>query len=633
MKWFFCLLFLMSVLAQAQQSAPIIFFTDLIAGPTTGNSDTSFSSTGGVYVTLYGNFFDNYTSVKLNNAACLSVVSAPATWLWYERMIVKLGTSCTSGNFSITTPGGTWSGPTVATVNAQTLLGGDNWPTVDFTVSSGKIHYLNYQSGNDNNAGTFSSPWQHAYHALDVDGTSTGNVDYFMAGTYLGDNDDWGAYITPRPQYSMGTATQPNAMVGYPGQTAQIGQEDNSNENTIRTTDTDSWTTTNNGYWTFAELTLRAGDNGGGPVEIAGGSQSFVSRGWRLVALDVSSPTAGNNATTPFQLNLTSYNQVFGNYDHDLMLESSGQRLNQALYLSTDANYVDLGWNEIYNMQGRAGLQVHSSPLCYPSCNGDTTGFPLHDLWLHDNIVNTTANECILVDTPAPSIGNGIRLYNNVAYNCGTVNGANFATGWEYSGDPCTIGKSPAPMWWYNNTVYDTSTNVPSLWGDYLYPAEDCGGTLSINNQLSNNIYQTSGTLGGVIYVDAEMWGNDNPTACSSTASPTQCIQVAGTNNLEYGMGAATFTNLLTGTINHDALFVNASGGNFQLQSGSPAIGAGTHTITNYTGSNTISAPLYDINGLVRPNPPSIGAFEFASGTSTSSGAPMPPTGLTASVN
>lgn len=636
-KWVFLVWLIAVSMVRTQASTqtqppPIIFFTDIIAGSNSGNSDATFSSGGGVYVTLYGNYFDNYTAVKLGGAACLKVVSAPTAWLWYERMVVQLTSTCTSGNFSITTPSGTWSGPTVGTTNGATLLAGDSWPTADFTVCSGAIHYLNYNSGNDNNSGTFSSPWQHAYHALDNDGPGKCNVDYFMSGTYLGDNDDWGAYITPRPQYSMGTASQPNAMVGYPGQTVQIGKEDSSNQNTIRTTDTDSWTTADRGYWTFAELTLRAGDSGGGPIEIAGGSQSNVSRGWRLVALDVSSPTAGNNATTPFQLNLTSYAQVFGNYDHDLMLQSSGQRLNQALYLSTDANYVDVGWNEIYNMEGRAGLQVHSSPLCYPSCGGDTTGAPLHDLWLHDNLIDKTANECILVDTPAPQIGNGIRVYNNVAYNCGTTNGANFATGWEYSGDPCSIGKSPGPIWWYNNTIYVNAANVPSVWGDYLYPAQDCGGTLSLNNQLTNNIFQTSGSLSGVVYVDAEAWGNDTPSVCSNSATPSQCIQVAGANNLQYGLGAATFTNLLTGTVNKDAQFVNPSGGNFQLQASSPAIGAGLHTITDYTSSGySVPAPAYDITGLVRPSPPSIGAYEYTSGTAATP--PNPPTGLTATVN
>lgn len=49
---------------------PMIFFTDLIAGANSGNSDPTYSTNGGVYVTLYGNFLDNYTSVQLNGKSC-----------------------------------------------------------------------------------------------------------------------------------------------------------------------------------------------------------------------------------------------------------------------------------------------------------------------------------------------------------------------------------------------------------------------------------------------------------------------------------------------------------------------------------------------------------------------------------
>ena len=52
---------------------------------------------------------------------------------------------------------------------------------------------------------------------------------------------------------------------------------------------------------------------------------------------------------------------------------------------------------------------------------------------------------------------------------------------------------------------------------------------------------------------------------------------------------------------NADPLFVNASGGNFELQSGSPALHAGV----------TAGAPAIDIDCQPRGSPPSIGAYEF----------------------
>jgi hypothetical protein len=236
LKWAIFLWFLVTALiANAQQvPPPIIFFTDIIAGSASGNSDTTYGSTGGVYVTLYGNYLDNYTSVQLNGSSCLTVISGPATWLWYERMIVKLGTSCTSGNFSITTPGGTWSGPTVATTNAQTLMVAQPslgvsvpWPTVDFTVSGGVIRYVG-PSGNDNNAGSFSSPWATPSKAANTLGTTTGNVVYIMGGTYSAAEtycSGGDSVVCFKPDWAMGTSSQPNALVGYPGQTAQLGTD------------------------------------------------------------------------------------------------------------------------------------------------------------------------------------------------------------------------------------------------------------------------------------------------------------------------------------------------------------------------------------------------------------------------
>jgi hypothetical protein len=620
-KWVLLICLISVSIAKAQQPAPIIFFTDIIAGPNSGNSDTTFSSTGGAYVTLYGNFLDNFTSVQLNGASCLTVVSNPSTWLWYERMMVKLGTSCTSGNFSITTPNGSWSGPTVATANSQTLMG---WSGIDFTVSTGAIHYVS-PTGNDNNAGTFQNPWQHAYKVLDTDGAGHGNVAYFMSGTFTGDNDSWGAIITPRPEYSQGTATQPNAMVGYPGATAQIGQESGTGENGIRCTDSDAWTVQNRGYWTFAKLAIRSSDNNAGPVQIAGGATpgTYDSRGWRLVALDVSSPTAGDNAVTAFQIQMASHSQLLGNWVHDVLLNTTS-RLNQAMYLSSDANYIDVGWNEIYNNKGRGGLQTHSSNLCYPSCSGDQTGWVLHDLWIHDNKVHHINEEGLLVDTVDPHQGNGVRVYNNLIYDAG-LDGSGDAMHHQLSGDFTQshgIGTSPAPIWWYNNTVY--AKNGEAVYGNWWPDVHSGGQTLT--SRVANNILYSANS--GTAYLHLE---NYSGSGCGNTDSFSACGTNSGTKNLFYGNGAPIFPTLFTSDLNADPLFANGPGFDFHLQQTSPAIGSGLKTITDYTGGYSVASPTYDIDGRIRPTPPSVGAYEYGTGIAVTK--PNPPTNLSATVN
>jgi hypothetical protein len=75
--------------------------------------------------------------------------------------------------------------------------------------------------------------------------------------------------------------------------------------------------------------------------------------------------------------------------------------------------------------------------------------------------------------------------------------------------------------------------------------------------------------------------------------------------------------------INSDPLFINPSAGNFHLQPGSPARGAGTST----------GAPLIDIECQLRFPPPSIGAYEFVGpGVGVRPAAPAPAQGSRPSI-
>lgn len=597
-------------MARAQQAPPVIFFTDLIYGANSGGE--SVSGYAGAYVSIYGNFFGSTqgtSTITWNGSSCLRVVSWGTTWRWYQRIIVQLGTGCAAG-----------TGNFVVTVGGQASNG------MPFTVGSGGIYFVS-TSGNDNNNGSFSSPWKTVPHAVQTVGTGSGNIVYVRAGTYgtVEDGEGWGASLTMRPTWSAASSSAPDGLLAYPGETVQLGCESNSCPNySIRCTDTDAWTVNNRGYWTFSNLVLRSSDNGG-PLAIAGGSPpgstGYESRGWRLIALDVSSPTGGANAITPFQIQSASQVKIYGNWVHDVVLLATS-RLDQAMYMSTDANNIDIGWNEIYNNKGRGGLQTHSSNLCYPSCGGDNTGFVLHDLAIHDNKIHHINEEGILIDTVDPSQGTGIKIYNNVVYDAG-LDGSGDNLHHQLSGDfnqSKGIGKSPAPVWWFNNTVY--VSNGEAAYGNWWPDIHSGGQTLS--SRVTNNVFYVANSAAAYLHIE-----NYSGAQCGNSDSFSACGTNSGTKNLFYGDGALTYPNLFTSDLNVDPLFTNGPGFDFHLQQNSPAIGAGLQTITDYTGGYSVPAPTYDIDGRIRSNPPSMGAYEYGSSTSTK---PNPPTNLSATV-
>lgn len=120
-------LLLLCVVMVAQASdRPVLFFSDITSGPATGNSDTTYLSDGGVYVTLYGNFLGSEqgeSMVTLGGQNCLRVITWGGKWLWYQRIVVQFGSKCMSGDFIVTTKDGTSNG-------------------IPFTVRPGKIYYV-----------------------------------------------------------------------------------------------------------------------------------------------------------------------------------------------------------------------------------------------------------------------------------------------------------------------------------------------------------------------------------------------------------------------------------------------------------------------------------------------------------
>jgi hypothetical protein len=440
-------------------------------------------------------------------------------------------------------------------------------------------------------------------YAVQTAGTKPGGIVYVESNVQqLVDDGKWKSAVTIRAGWSKGTASQPDALIGYPGATGiQLGS---TSETGFGSSDYTAGDGAPAGFWTVAELLVLGGSTA---VGISGGDT------WRFIGNDVSCPTGagGGGGGGCFGPLMATHMKTFGNNFHD-MAPNSTDRLQQGVYYGTDTNHIEHAWNLQSNSGGRTSLQTHSSPL------SSGNGYILYDQVIHDNMIHDSREECVLLDEEDPSKGT-VSVWNNVVWNC-NKDGSGWAMGYELTSDFDSsrgLGTSPPPIYWYNNTVF--VSHGTGCWGSFF---PDIHSGFTITDYLQNNLCVSSGT---------PYWafGNYAGSNCSNSDTTSQCQSVTADTNLVYGNGGPTFPNLTSNNINANPLLVNtavtgcptACVTDLHLSSASsPAVGA---------GKTTTPVPAYDIDGLIRPSPPSIGAYEFSAGTITK---PNPPTGLQVSV-
>ena len=537
----------------AQTPPPRLFFSDLVSGPGSGGQGNN-----GAFVALYGNYFGSNPAVTVGGGTAI-VTAAPARYLWYQKMTIQLGANAQSGNIVVSNSNGVSNG-------------------LPFTVRPGKIYFV-ASTGKDSNSGSYSSPWKTLPHA--VRSTGAGAIIYAMDGVSqtADDGQDWNAALTLRSGWCQGSAANPKALIAYPGATVTVGNPTGTSPAFgLRGTDASGGAC--GGNWVLAGLTFR----GLLPILLAGPSAN-----WRVVGNDVSNPMAGGGGGGGAALSvmLSTYTKILGNNGHDMNLAST-DRLQQGFYPSTDSNHLEMAWNMIANAKGRAGIQIHSSPVSRGN------GYAMYDLSIHDNVVHDVAEEGILVDTVDPSKG-AVTVYNNVVYNTGQD------------------GQSDGAIYRADSSDYDTSKGVGAGYVDFYnntifaYKAgPGFGSSFEVHrgqaliDRLRNNIILSSGGP----YFSARRSADDG--ACSSADGASLCPNFVGSNNLLYGAGAPTFGNLATGSINADPRLVNAAQGDAHLEADSPAIDAGV----------TITAPAADLDGNPRPQGAgnAIGAYESGTG-------------------
>jgi uncharacterized repeat protein (TIGR02059 family) len=260
-----------------------------------------------------------------------------------------------------------------------------------------------------------------------------------------------------------------------------------------------------------------------------------------------------------------------------------------------------------WKRNGTYGVWIHDNTLGFISQQDhDEIGIDVeayqNGLIISNNIIKNVSEAIYFAfiwpigDHTKNNYQNDIHIYNNLIYGIGITEG-----GWSYGGIyGITTGSSRIEDTWsnvyiYNNAIVASGNHQSETYATVGIRICDFGVN-SDNIQIKNNIIK--GFTGGTIY-SAPILGTGS----------SNITNLKITNNLFYGNGnsnAVKWSNSFspgTGYVNSnptpsDPLFVSDS--DFQLKSGSPAIGKGIDVglITDYKGNKWNT-------------PPCIGAYEY----------------------
>lgn len=547
--------------------APVLLFTDLVSGPSSGNSDDSqpgqTAGEDGAIVTVWGKHLGTTRGtirVGGQTARVYSWANATAPADLFTRHQLQA--------IAFQIPHGVSAGST--TIVAE--VGGTMTNSLPFTVRPGTIRYVK-TTGND---ATTTGSWQQPYAKVSVavERMQAGDITYLADGvTQQLPEGDRSTLDLDRSPARLGTAAAPKTLASYPGATARIG-----------TADLNAWSLFVSGapnpapYWTISKLVLM-----GRNVAAA------YSTGFRLIGNHVSAPK-GDDQTGAIGGDDSSDLYVLGNE-----LTNTGyagtSKLYHPMYIQSRessqpprlpaSNNREIGWNYLHDNKSFDGINFYRE--------GQYSAY-MTNTRCHDNFIVNQTGRGMLIGTFLTGPDN--YFYNNVIVR----SGVGPPPAGPFMNDPAfgyvcvdlnagAVGNPPTTIHFYNNTLYG------------------CGFGGGPNN-----------TAGMIAIGSAYQWDLDfRNNLIVSTGFPflqpySTTMRTTADKNLWAGDGGVVpspgMAQIFQGAVAGDPKLVDPVNGDVRLQQGSAAIDQ---------GSSMMPVPSVDFDMTPRPQGAGIdlGAFEY----------------------
>jgi hypothetical protein len=502
---------------------PIILFTDIASGPTTGGENND-----GVYLSIFGkNFGTSVSNIKVTIGGQqvarvislgLSRVGAVNGFMPFQEVVVQVGSL-----------GGAAKGSSLQVILGVDTGGGvysNSNPTsaAMFMPTPGRILFVSLSgSASGGTPGNIAKPYRYVQKS-DYNDTSAamgaslpGDVIVMRAGTYqdLGFESYFVRFIRGDATAcggGRGSGLAPSAtggpitIMGYPGEDVFI--------NMTAATGAVGGLSGLNGqsypcagqYINISNLRVESG-GGDGPIDL-----EQASTGWRVVNNELTATTAPNTALAAGIAGDGPNNSYYGNYIHDIYCGSPGSaapwpgpRQNHGIYVDgggVNTNYLggktqgtyDIAYNYIYHVFGGYGLNV------YNDANGTPIGVSTTaNVHFHHNMIDGTGKGGINI---ADGAGSGIEVYDNIVVNAGDsslrVNSTNLAGAQIFNNVfyHAGLNKDPAEGMFDNddntpNNGWDIENNifVPAVSSPYNQYFAGAVNQTSSMGKVSNNLY------------------------------------------------------------------------------------------------------------------------------------------------